>query len=84
MLLNGDPGGFVFFEADPQERGLNFSLGGCEIHRNCLVVILLSFLFNDDNLTLKLHHEKRSYPNENGFSLADSKLEVCQERLFSS
>ena len=29
-----------------------------------LVVILLSFLCNYDNLTLKLHHEKRSYPDK--------------------
>ena len=28
MLLYGDPGGFVFFEADCQERGLNVSWGG--------------------------------------------------------
>ena len=27
MLLYGDPGGFVFFEADCQEMGLNFSWG---------------------------------------------------------
>ena len=27
MLLSGDPGGFVFFEPDCQERGLNFSWG---------------------------------------------------------
>ena len=27
-------------------------------------VILLSFLCNYDNLTLKLHQEKRSYPDE--------------------
>ena len=27
MLLNGDSGGFAFFEADCQERGLNFSFG---------------------------------------------------------
>ena len=40
-------------------------MGGCEIQRNYgLVVILLPFLFNFDNLTLKLHQEKRSYPNE--------------------
>ena len=38
---------------------------GCDHHRNYgLVVILLSFLCNCDNLTLKLHREKRSYPNE--------------------
>ena len=40
-------------------------MGGCEILRNYgLVVILLSFLFNYDNLTLKLHQGKRSYPDE--------------------
>ena len=64
MLLYGDPGGFVFFEADCQERGLKFSFGGCDLHRNYGLVILLSFLCNYDNLTLTLHHEKRSYPDE--------------------
>ena len=29
-----------------------------------MVVILLSFVCNYDNLTLKLHQEKRSYPDE--------------------
>ena len=29
-----------------------------------MVVILLSFLCNYDNLTLNLHHKKRSYPDE--------------------
>ena len=29
-----------------------------------MVVTLLYFLFNYDNLTLKLHHEKHSYPDE--------------------
>ena len=29
-----------------------------------MVAILLSFLCNYDNLTLKLHQEKRSYPDE--------------------
>ena len=29
-----------------------------------MVVILLSFLCNYDNLTLKLHQEKRSYPDK--------------------
>ena len=28
------------------------------------MVILLSFLYNYDNLTLKLHQGKRSYPDE--------------------
>ena len=40
-------------------------LGKCDLHRNyVMVVILLSFLCNYDNLTLKLHQEKRSYPDE--------------------
>ena len=40
-------------------------LGGCDLHRNYgMVVTLLSFLCNYDNLTLKLHQEKRSYPDE--------------------
>ena len=67
MLLYGDPGGFVFFEADCQERGLNFSWGDVtsRSHWNYgLVLILLSFLCNYENLTLKLHQEKRSYPDE--------------------
>ena len=29
-----------------------------------MVVILLSFLYNYDNLTLKLHLGKRNYPDE--------------------
>ena len=65
MLLNGDPGDFAFFETDCQERRPNFSWGACAIYRNYgLVVILLPFPFNFDNLTLKLHQGKRSYPNE--------------------
>ena len=67
MLLNayGHPGGFAFFEVDCQKRGLNFSVGGYDLHRNYdMIVILLSFLCNYDNLTLKLHQEKRSYPDE--------------------
>ena len=47
------------------EKGAQFFLGGCDLHRNYgMVVILLSFLCNYDNLRLKLHHEKRSYPDE--------------------
>ena len=68
MLLNayGHPGGFVFFEVDCQKRGLNFSwCGGYDLHRSYgMVIILLSFPCNYDNLTLKLHHEKHSYPDE--------------------
>ena len=70
-----------FSEVDYQKRGSTF-LGGCDLHRNCgMAVILLFFLCNYDNLTLKLHQEKRSYPDEDGFLLADSKLEMCQERV---
>ena len=48
-----------------QEKGAQFFLGRCDLHRNYdMVVILLSFLCNYDNLTLKLHQEKRSYPDE--------------------
>ena len=54
-----------FFEADCLERDLNFSWEGCDLHRNYgMVEIFLSFLRNYDNLTVKLHHEKRSYPDE--------------------
>ena len=47
------------------EKGAQFFLGGCDLHRNYgMVVILLSFLCNYDNFTLKLHQEKRSYSDE--------------------
>ena len=37
----------------------------CDLHRNYgMAVILLSFLCSYDNLTLKLHHKKRIYPDE--------------------
>ena len=78
LLLNGDPGGFGRLPG----KGAQIFFGGCDLHRNYGLVIL-SFLCNYDNLTLKLHQEKRSYPNEDGFSLVDSKLEVCQERVLS-
>ena len=68
MLLNGDAGGFVLFWIGLQEKGAH-DLGGIswggdyDLHMNYgMVVILLSFLFNYDNLTLKLHQEKRSNP----------------------
>ena len=61
MLLSGHPGGFVFFSGGLSENGAQFFLGGCDLHRNCgMVVILLSFLYSYDNLTLKLHQGKRS------------------------
>ena len=62
-----------FSEGDCQKRGAQFFLGkgggrgggGCDLHRNYnIVVILLSLLFNYDNLILKLHQKKRSYLDE--------------------
>ena len=54
-----------FFLGGLPEKGAYFFLGGCDLHRNCgMVVILLSFLYNYDNLTLKLHQGKRSYSDE--------------------
>ena len=42
-----------------------FLSGGYDLNRNYgMVVILLSFLCNYDNLTLKLHQEKCSYSDE--------------------
>ena len=65
MLLNGDPCGFEFFWGGLPEKRAQFFLGGSDLHRNYgMVVILLSFLCNYDNLTLKLHQEKQSYPDE--------------------
>ena len=65
MLLNGDPGGFAFFWGGLPGKGAQLFLGGCDLHRNYgMVVILLSFLCNYDNLTLKLHQGKRCYPDE--------------------
>ena len=64
MLLNGHPGGFVFFETDCHKRRLSFSWGAYDLHRNYgMVVILLSFC-SYDNLTLKLHQKRRSYQVE--------------------
>ena len=67
MLLNayGHPGGFVLFEAVWKGDSIFFG-GAYNLHRNYgMVVILWSFLCcNYDNLTLKLHQEKRSYPDE--------------------
>ena len=53
-----------FFEADCQLRDSTF-LGECDHHRSYgMIVIFLSFLFSYDNLTLDIHHKKRSYPDE--------------------
>ena len=65
MLLNGGPCGFEFFWDGLPEKRVQFFLGGCDLHKNYgIVVILLSFPCNYDNLTLKLHQDNRSYPDE--------------------
>ena len=65
MLLNGHPGDFAFFSGGLLEKGAQYFLGGCDFHRNyVMVLILLSFLYNYDNLTLKLHQRKPGYPDE--------------------
>ena len=65
ILLNGPPCGSVCFYGGLPKKGAQFFLVGCDLHRNYgKVVILLSFLCNYDNLTLKLHQGKRSYPDE--------------------
>ena len=69
-----------FLRCDARKGGSIFLGGGYELHRSySMVVILLSFLWNYDNLTLKLHQEKRRYLMKDGFLLAGSKLEVYQE-----
>ena len=53
-----------FFEGHCQKRAQLF-LGECDFHRNYgKVVVLLCFLCSYDNLTLKLHQKKGSYPDE--------------------
>ena len=67
MLPNANeyPGGFVFLRRTARKGGSIFLGGGYDLHRGYgMVVILLSFLCNYGNLTLKLHQEKRSYPDE--------------------
>ena len=49
--------------------------GGCDLHINYgMLVILLSFLGNYDNLTLKLSQEKRSYPDERWLFISKFKV----------
>ena len=54
-----------FLRRTARKGGSIFLGGGYDLHRNYgMVVILLSFLCNYDNLTLKLHHGKCSYPDK--------------------
>ena len=50
----------IFFRRTARNRGM--------------VVVLLSFLYNYDNLTLKLHQGKRSYPDEGWFFIGRFKV----------
>ena len=55
-----------FLRRSARKGGSIFFGGGYDLHGNYgMVVILLPFLCcNYDNLMLKLHQEKRSYPDE--------------------
>ena len=54
-----------FLRRTARKGGSIFLGGGYDLHRNYgVVVILLPFLCNYDNLTLKLQQEKRRYPDE--------------------
>ena len=44
-----------------------------------MVLLLLAFLCNPNNLILKLHQKKTTTLKEGGFLLVESKLEVYQE-----
>ena len=83
MLLNENPGGFVFFLSRTARKRGSIFLGGCDLLRNhVMVVILLSLLCNHDNLTLKLHQQKSSYPDEEWLFIDIFK--VCQKRVLFS
>ena len=63
MLLNGHPGGFVSFLRRTARKGSITFHGGCDLHEKFgMVVILLCFLCNYDNL--KLLQGKHCYPVE--------------------
>ena len=61
----GIPVALPFFQANWQEKVVRFFFGDVtSIETAIMVVILLSFLCNYDNLTLKLHQGKCCYPDE--------------------
>ena len=61
----GIPVALPFFQANWQEKVVRFFFGDVtSIETAIMVVILLSFLCNYYNLTLKLHQGKRSYSDE--------------------
>ena len=70
-----------FLRRTARKGGSIFLGGGYDLHRNYgMVVILLSFLCNYDNLTLKLHQEKRSYPDERWLFIGRFKVGSVPER----
>ena len=52
-------------------------MGECDLHHKNygMIVILLSLLCNYDNLTIKLHQQKRSYPDEGWLFIVRFKVE---------
>ena len=53
----------IILTRNARKKGSIFPGGGCDLYRNYgMVVILLCFLCNYDNLTLKLRQGKRCYP----------------------
>ena len=55
----------LYFLRWTARKGSSIFLRGYDLHRNYgMVVILLSFLCNYDNLTIKLHQKKRNYSDE--------------------
>ena len=70
-----------FLRRTARRGGSIFLGGGFDLHKNYgMVVILLSFLFNCDNLTLKLDQEKRSYPDERWLFIGRFKVGSVPER----
>ena len=66
---------WIFLGGLPEKRA-QFFLGGSDLHRNYgIVVILLSFLCNYENVTLKLHQKNLSYPEEGWIFIGTFKVE---------
>ena len=56
-------------------------MGGCDLHRNYdMVVTLLSFICNYDNLTLNVHQKKRSNPDERWLFIGRFKVGSVPEK----
>ena len=68
-----------FSEADYEKTGALFFWRWWGGGGHVMVVIKLSILFNHDTLIFKLHQKNAATLTTDGFLLADSKLEVCQE-----